>query len=76
VAVFAVWTAVVIGVFTVVITLAATRQIEGTVVTSSAQSMASAVNGMIVHTLSDSELRSLRIDAEEFRLNGDMRTQR
>ena len=57
---FALWSAVVLGVFTVVITLVATRQIEGLVVTSSAKSMAAAVNGMIVHTLSDEQLRGLR----------------
>lgn len=56
---FALWSAVVLGVFTVLITLLATRQIEGMVVTSSARSMASAVNGMIVHSLSDAELRSM-----------------
>jgi putative nucleotidyltransferase with HDIG domain len=58
--VFALWSAVVLLVFTVVITFFATRQIEGMVVTSSAKSMAAAVNGMIVHTLSDEELRNLR----------------
>ncbi len=58
--VFALWSALVLLVFTVVITFFATRQIEGMVVTSSAKSMAAAVNGMIVHTLSDEQLRSLR----------------
>lgn len=61
--VFALWSAVVLGVFTVVITALATRQIEGVVVTSSAKSLASAVNGMIVHTLSDEQLR--RLDPED-----------
>jgi putative nucleotidyltransferase with HDIG domain len=60
VGVFALWSAVVLAVFTVVITLVATRQIEGLVVTSSAKSMAAAVNGMIVHTLSDEQLHALR----------------
>jgi len=60
VGVFALWSAVVLALFTVIITWMATQQIEGMVVMSSARSMASAVNGMIVHSLSDAQLRSLR----------------
>jgi putative nucleotidyltransferase with HDIG domain len=57
---FAVWSAVVVAAFTAGVTALATQQVAALSVESSARSLAAAVNGAIVHTLTSEQLADLK----------------